>query len=160
MSLFKPKLKYKSLTDIKAADLLDRGLRLLILDVDNTLSPYKVDFVTERAAMWAEYMKNSGVTLFILSNNRGDRPALFADQLGVEYIKRAGKPSPSGVAAVLEKTGFSREETALVGDQVYTDMLCANLAGVTGILVEPIKFTYPWLALRYAVELPFRRVSR
>lgn len=156
MSLFHPKMKYKALTDIKAHDLLDRGIRLLILDVDNTVSPYRVDTVTEKTVMWAEYMKGSGITLFILSNNRGGRPAVFAAQLGVEYIKRAGKPSPKGVDAVLEKTGFSRGETAIVGDQVYTDMLCANRAGITGILVEPIKFTYPWLALRYFAELPFR----
>lgn len=160
MSLFRPHIKHRKLTDITPAELHERGIRFLILDVDNTLSPYKIDEATDEALRWAEEMKAAGLTLFILSNNKGDRPEIFSRQLGIEYLKRAGKPSPNGVYAACEKEGFEKSETALVGDQVFTDMLCANRAGVCGILVEPIKFTWPWLRWRYWLEIPFRRPKK
>lgn len=160
MSLLRPSIKLEKLTDIKPEELKRRGIRFLILDVDNTLSPYKIDEATQEAVSWAETMKKEGVSLFILSNNKGERPELFARQLGIEYLKRANKPSPKGVAAACEKKGFSKTETALVGDQVFTDMLCANRAGVSSILVEPIKFTWPWLRWRYWLEIPFRRPKK
>jgi len=154
-----PDMQFKSLYDIQPEDLLKRDIRLLILDLDNTVSPYKVDKVTEKAYIWASAMKKAGITLFIVSNNRGRRPECFADQLGVPYINRAGKPSPRGVQEAMAYAGVPRENTALVGDQIYTDMLCARLAGVTAILVEPIKFTYPWLQWRYWLETPFRKTK-
>ena len=157
MSLLRPKMKYEKLTDIGPGELYEKGIRFLILDVDNTVSPYKIDEATEEVKLWADSMKKSGITLFILSNNKGDRPEKFASQLGVDYIKRAKKPSPDGVAAACKTEGFDKSETALVGDQVFTDMLCANRSKVTGILVEPIKFTWPWLRWRYWLEIPFRR---
>ena len=130
MSLLRPKMKYEKLTDIGPGELYEKGIRFLILDVDNTVSPYKIDEATEEVKLWAD---------------------------SIDYIKKKKKPSPDGVAAACKKEGFDKSETALVGDQVFTDMLCANRSKVTGILVEPIKFTWPWLRWRYWLEIPFRR---
>ena len=155
-----PDKKFKRLTDITPEFLDKNGIKLLLLDLDNTISPYTTDEPTEDVLAWTERMKDSGIRLFIVSNNKGDRPEVFSKSLTIPYIKLAKKPSPKGVLLAMETEGAAKENTALVGDQVYTDMLAANLAGVMGILVEPIKFSNPFLAIRYFFELPFRHEKR
>lgn len=158
-SLF-PRKKFKNVTEITPEVLRELGAELLLLDVDNTIAPYKTLTLEKSVTDWAEGLKRAGVTLFIVSNNKGERPEVFASLLGIPYIKRAGKPSPRGVREALARTGTAPEKTALAGDQIYTDTIAANLAGVHMLLVEPIKFTNPFLAIRYFLELPFRREKR
>ena len=136
---------------------LDRGVRLLLLDIDNTLAPYTVDTAGEPLRAWVRQMLDAGLTLFLLSNNKGDRPAEFAAALGLPYVKRARKPFPRTARAVMTELGFAPEETALIGDQIYTDTLCAKCCGVLAVTVTPIEFSNFWLRLRYWAELPFRR---
>lgn len=155
-----PDRKFKKVTDIHPKTLRSMGISLLLLDLDNTVSPYKVEAPTDEIRAWADMMKKSGISLYFVSNNKGTRPEVFSKALNIPYVKRAGKPSTRGIVKVLELTGAKREETALCGDQVYTDILAANRAGITGILVEPIKFTNPFLAIRYFFELPFRHEKR
>lgn len=155
-----PDVKFRRLVDIRPRDMEELGISLLLLDLDNTISPYKVEAPDEETVRWVDMMKEGGIDLYIVSNNKGTRPEVFAEALGIPFIKRAGKPSPRGILEALERTGTDKRATALAGDQVYTDMLAANQAEVTGILVEPIKFTNPFLAIRYFFELPFRREKR
>ena len=49
---------------------------------------------------------------------------------------------------------------ALAGDQIYTDTLAANRAGVRSILVEPIHLHNVWLRLRHVAELPFIHLAK
>lgn len=155
-SLF-PERKFDNVADISPDILRSLGVKLLILDVDNTIAPYKTLTLESRVIEWAGKVKAAGVELFIVSNNKGDRPETFAGLLDVPYIKRAGKPSPRGVRRALSLAGAAPDEAALAGDQIYTDTIAASLAGVHMLLVEPIKFTNPFLAVRYFFELPFRR---
>ncbi len=155
-SLF-PDRKFQKAEDISPELLRDMGIDLLILDVDNTVAPYKTLTLEPEILDWARRVKSSGVRLYIVSNNKSQRPEVFAKILDIPYIKRAGKPSPRGVREALAITGIDKDRTALVGDQIYTDTIAANLAGVKILLVEPIKFTNPFLAIRYFLELPFRR---
>ena len=155
-----PDHKFKRLEDISPKFLKERGISLLLMDLDNTVSPYKINTPTPEILDWAGKMKKAGITLFIVSNNRGDRPEIFSRALDVQFINRAGKPGCSGVMRAISAAGIEKRETALVGDQVYTDILAANRAGITGILVEPIKFTNPFLAIRYFFELPFRHEKK
>ena len=155
-----PTLKYNKLTDVSPSDLAGRGIKLLILDLDNTVSPYKINEPTAEVTAWRESMEGAGITLFIVSNNHGERPRIFSEKLKIPYIKRAKKPFTRGIYAAMEAVGAAKSETALAGDQIYTDMLAANFAGITGILVEPIKFSNPLLAVRYFFELPFRHIKK
>ncbi|MBQ9411479.1 MAG: YqeG family HAD IIIA-type phosphatase [Oscillospiraceae bacterium] len=149
--------------DIYALDprvFTDRGIRFILLDIDNTLAPYSENTPTPRMARWVAQLQSAGLTLYILSNNKGDRPEIFSAALGLPYRKRARKPFPRVAREVLAETGFSPRETAVVGDQIYTDTLCARLCGATAVTVEPIAFTNIWLRLRYWAELPFRLAHR
>lgn len=152
-----PERKFDKVEDITPEILGDMGVDLLLLDVDNTIAPYGTLTLEDSVADWAGRLRAAGVKLAIVSNNKGSRPEVFGEKLGIPYIKRAGKPSPRGVREALGSSDAAPERAALVGDQIYTDTIAANLAGVRMLLVEPIKFTNPFLAIRYFFELPFRR---
>lgn len=158
-SLF-PERKFAAAPDIAPHILDGMGVKLLILDVDNTIAPYKTRTLESAVIDWVDAVKAAGIGVIIVSNNKGERPEIFAGLLDVPYIKRAGKPRPWGVREALRRAGVEPCRAALVGDQIYTDTIAANLAGVHMLLVEPIKFTNPFLAIRYALELPFRREIR
>ncbi len=151
-----PGFKFRRVTDIEPDFLKEQGISLLLLDVDNTLIPYTTTVPDAALVKWVEMLRNADIELFVVSNNKGTRPEELCGRLGLKYIKRAGKPRAGAVLKAVKLCGGNRESTALVGDQIYTDMIAASLAGVTGILVEPIRFTNPFLAIRYFFELPFR----
>ena len=161
MAWFRARFQYHDIFEITGAALERRGFRLLLADLDNTLVPYGVPLPDERLKAWRDDLSAHGVTLFILSNNRHEaRPRIFSQALGVPYIGHAGKPKPPSFYAAMERMGAAREQTAIVGDQIFTDVLGGNLAGVSAILVEPIRLAgNPGRYLRYAVEWPFRLLS-
>ena len=153
---------YETVLDIRPEALTRRGITLLLADLDNTLVPYKVPEPTEAIKHWKEELEAGGVQLFLLSNSRKPgRPKRFADALGIEFIGHAGKPKRGGFSAALERTGRTREQTAIVGDQIFTDMLGGTRMGITTLLVRPIRLAgNPGRYLRYWVETPFRLVAQ
>ncbi len=151
-----PDLMRDNIYQIEPQALIRRGIRVVLLDVDNTLAPYTVNEPTQKMKDWAREMKAAGLELFILSNNRGERPGIFAGALGIDFVKKARKPFTAAARRVLAKLGAEPEQTALVGDQIYTDTLCAKSLGAAAVLVRPIKFTNIFLRLRYWLEAPFR----
>lgn len=152
----------QSIYDIDPAALAGRGIRLLLADLDNTLVPYGVPEPTEQVRAWTAALAEQGVTLFVLSNNRHpDRPGRFSRSLGVPFIGHAGKPKPGSFYQAMEQMGCTAEETAIVGDQIFTDILGGRNAGVFTLLVEPIRLAgNPGRYLRYAVEWPFRALTK
>jgi len=162
MAWFRAGFSVHDIYEVGGEALSRRGFRLLLADLDNTLAPYGQPLPDERLRRWRDELAAHGVTLFILSNNRHEqRPRLFAQALDVPYIGHAGKPKPASFRAAMERVGASREQTAMIGDQVFTDVLGGNLAGVATILVEPIRLAgNPGRYLRYAVEVPFRLLSK
>lgn len=151
-----------SIYEIEPTRLAQSGIKLLLADLDNTLVPYGVPEPTDAVRAWNEALKAAGVTLFVLSNNRhADRPRVFCDALGVPFIGHAGKPKTPSFIQAMERMGVTREQTAIVGDQIFTDVLGGNRAGVRTILVRPIRLAgNPGRYLRYAAELPFRLMTK
>ncbi len=152
----------KTIYDIDPAALARRGIRLLLADLDNTLVPYGVPEPTQPVREWTAALREQGVTLFVLSNNRHpQRPERFSKALGVPYIGHAGKPKPGSFYKAMEQMGCTPEQTAIVGDQIFTDILGGSRAGVTTLLVEPIRLAgNPGRYLRYAAEWPFRALIK
>ena len=161
MAWFRARFTYHDIYELTGEALARRGFRLLLADLDNTLVPYGVPLPDEKLKAWRDDLAHHGVTLFILSNNRhADRPRIFAEGLDVPYIGHAGKPKTPSFRRAMERMGVTKEQTAIVGDQVFTDVLGGNRAGVSAILVEPIRLAgNPGRYLRYAVEVPFRLLS-
>jgi len=156
-----PLYVFRDITDISPGLMKQIGVKFLMLDLDNTIAAYSESSPADNIAKWAAEMKSCGIKLFVVSNSiRKGRVEAFAEALEIDYIKGARKPSPDGLQQVMDAEDFNKNESALVGDQVYTDVLAANRAGVVSIVVRPRQFTNPFLALRYALEAPFRAFAQ
>jgi len=156
-----PRYSFRELTDISAEFLVKLGIKFLMIDLDNTAAAYSEHEPSEAVLRWTTDVKRSDIRIFIVSNSvRKGRVETFATALGLDFIKGARKPKPKGLLQAMKASGFSPYESALVGDQIFTDALAANRAGITSIIVKPKRFTNPFLALRYAVEAPFRLACR
>jgi len=153
---------YESVLDIRPDDLTRHGITLLLADLDNTLVPYKTPLPTQELIRWKEELAAGGVTLFLLSNSRKPgRPKRFADALGIDFVGHAGKPKRGGFWAAMERSGRTPAQTAIVGDQIFTDILGGKRSGVTALLVRPIRLAgNPGRYIRYWVETPFRLVAQ
>lgn len=137
MSVFTPDLMLRDVTRIDKALLDANGLKGLILDVDNTLADHGSQLVRPRVAQWLSRMRASGVGLVIVSNNTRSRVEPFANQLSLDYIAMGCKPLTVGLSKAQERLGLQKHEIAVVGDQIYTDIVGGNLKGMYTILVTP-----------------------
>ena len=155
-----PKMIVPALTDVNSDLLKARGIKLLMLDFDNTIVPYTTNIPTDAMKAWFATMEESGIPLCIVSNSKRDRVKKFAAEYGIACITHSRKPFPKGIRKCLSKFQLDPEECALVGDQIFTDTLGANCTGVTSILVKAIDNHNIWLKLRHAAELPFIFLAR
>ena len=115
----------------------ENHLRGLILDLDNTLSMHGSPAAEQGVTEWLNEMRRIGMKMMVLSNNTKKRVAPLAKELGLDFIAFGCKPLTVGVSRALRKMRLSRKSVALVGDQIFTDIMGGNLRGVKTILVEP-----------------------
>ena len=155
-----PDMILPSLTDLTPQLLRARGIGLLLMDFDNTIVPYTTDIPTERMQRWLREMRESGIRLCVVSNSKKPRVQVFCRKYGLDCITHAKKPFQRGIRAAKEKYGLPPAQTALVGDQIYTDVLGANCGGLTSILVRAIHNHNFWLRLRHVAELPFIAIGK
>ena len=156
-----PKIITEKLTDITPELFRQRKIRLLMLDFDNTIVPYTTTVPTEEMENWLKAMNElPDIQLCIVSNSRNDRVPKFCRERNLAVITHAKKPFSKGINACLAKYGIPASEAALVGDQIYTDTLGANGAGVMPILVKAIDNHNFWLKARHVLELPFIFAAR
>ena len=144
-----------ALTDLTPEFLSAGGIRLLMLDFDNTIVPYTTSVPTEAMAAWLRSMAASDIKLCVVSNSKKDRVKIFCAQYGIDCITHAKKPFSRGIHRCMERYGLPASACALVGDQIFTDTLGANCTGVTSILVKAIDNHNFWLKLRHVAEKPF-----
>ena len=157
---FLPKIITDSLTDITPELLSSRDIRLLMLDFDNTIVPYTRNEPTEAMEAWLRQMAGSDIQICVVSNSKKDRVKIFCDRYGIPCITHAQKPFTRGIRQCLVKFNIPAWQAALVGDQIYTDTLGANSAGVTSILVKAIDNHNFWLKARHVLEKPFIYAAR
>ena len=139
----------------------DHGIRLMLLDFDNTIIPYTTSEPTEEFLTWLKTARDAGIMVMVVSNSRRSRRVpQFCDPLEIPWIRHAGKPNPKGIRRAMEQQGFLPHETAMAGDQTFTDILGANFAGVTSVLVYPIYFSNLFQRFRYWIELPLIHMGR
>lgn len=150
-----PNVIFRALTDVTPAFLKERDIRLLMLDFDNTIVPYTTDVPTEKMSAWLRMMAQSGITVCIVSNSKNDRVPKFCEKYDLPCITRAKKPRTKGIRECLNRYGVDPKHAALVGDQIYTDTLGANSAGITSILISAIDNHNFWLKARHVLEIPF-----
>lgn len=150
-----PKVITAKLTDLDAHWLHARGIRLLMLDFDNTIVPYTTNVPTAEMDAWLRQMGSSDIQVCIVSNSHSGRVPEFCRQYGLDCITHAAKPFSKGIRQCLEKYGIPGSQAALAGDQIFTDTLGGNRCGVTSILVDAIDNHNFWLKARHVLEEPF-----
>ena len=153
-----PRHLAESIYSLTPALLKEQGIRLVLADLDNTLAPYEEALPSPALRRWKEELEGAGITLFVVSNSRKSRRCPdFCEALGIPYVRHAGKPSRKGFREALRQTGIPAENTLMVGDQIFTDIMGANRAGIATVLVRPMAWgKNPGRRLRYALETPFR----
>ena len=136
---FCPTLRAESVLEITPAFLARRGLRALVLDLDNTLVPWHGREVNPEVDAWIRDLHAADIQLCIVSNtHRPGRLKELAAVLGVQCVPSGGKPRRRGFYRALQAMGSTANETAVVGDQLMTDIWGGNRCGMLTILVEPL----------------------
>ena len=135
--LITPEYVFKDVTHITPEWLAERGIRALVLDIDNTLTADRSQELPAEVAQWLEEMRKAGVALTIVSNGAEQRVKPFARKLGLAYLYRAAKPLPFALMVARRRMGVKRREMAMVGDQLYADRMAAALYGIPGLMVVP-----------------------
>ena len=157
-----PRWVFQHYSEITPDWLRQQGITLLLSDLDFTLAAKKTRRPDQSLRDWIAALRNAGIGFMIVSNNRsGSRVTEFCADLGVPYQGRAGKPSPRGLEAAMARAGASREETAMLGDKLLTDMLAAHRAGVLALMVEPVGGAVTaWQKVLHALQAPFKARCR
>ncbi len=139
MALFYPTVYRRRITDLTVTDLQRLGVQGILLDIDNTLTTHDNPELDTRVSAWLDAMRQAGFALTVVSNNRDERVRPFAEAIGLAYQARAAKPLPRGYRAAARSMGLAPRQCVAVGDQIFTDILGANLAGMKSVLLEPIE---------------------
>lgn len=137
--LLKPDIKLHGITDITVEILNKFNIKALLLDVDNTMSTHHGQALTEGLLEWIDRMNKNGIKLMVLSNSKRKRIEPFAERISLPFISLGCKPLPTGYLRGVRALGEKRKNVAIVGDQIFTDVLGGNLVGVKTVLLTPIK---------------------
>lgn len=158
MSIFYPHYFFKRIYHIPPEFFRENKIDALLLDVDNTLTTDNNPVSDEHILEWLKILREEGMRMMVLSNNTEERVAPFAQSLGLEYIAQARKPFPGKVKKALYRLGVEPHRTALIGDQLFTDILCGRLTGCTAILVDPFELeNYGFYVVKRWLERPILR---
>ena len=160
MLSFLPNHIFPKITDISPEFLEERGIELLLMDYDNTMLPYTEDTPPEELLAWVKMMQGAGMKLCIVSNTHKERVPKFSREYGVPCVIHAAKPGIKGIREAMGRFSADGKKTALVGDQIFTDVLGARRAGITAIAVTSIHNHNIWLKLRHLLEIPFLAMAR
>ena len=144
MALFKPNKILQRITDINPAMLEKLNIKTLLVDVDNTLSTHHGTVLVDGLPEWIAATKEKGIDLIIVSNSKHYRIEPFAQRVGLPFVSLALKPLPFGYRKAIKQQKADKKSSAIVGDQIFTDVLGANLYGIKSILVRPIKLEDGW----------------
>lgn len=134
---FYPTKEADSAYGIDYESLYEQGYRGLIYDIDNTLTQHGAP-ATEQAVELMKRLKQIGFGVCLLSNNKEERVKMFNEEIHVQYIHKAGKPSVAGYEKAMQLIGTKKENTIFIGDQIFTDIYGANRTGLVTYLVKPI----------------------
>lgn len=142
---FFPDIFVKSVYELPLEELSKRGIRGLVFDIDNTLVPFDKAEPDDALVDLFSYFRQEGFQVCILSNNNHRRVQLFNRRLGVHAIFRARKPGIARLKKALSHMGLEPHCTAIIGDQVFTDMLCGHRAGLYCIMTATICNKDQWV---------------
>lgn len=138
LNFFLPNEHVKNVFKINPIKLKNKGIKGIIIDLDNTLVAWNIEEATPEIIEWFKLLDDNDIKVTIISNNNQERVKKFSEPIGRKFIANARKPLRKSFVAGASKMKLDREEVAVIGDQLLTDILGGNLAGFYTILVAPI----------------------
>lgn len=138
MNKYLPDMINLSIFDIDYEKLYKENIRFLLFDLDNTITPPDKLLCDEKRIELFEKIKKIGLKPIIFSNSPKKRIKTYADILKIDYVYLACKPLPFKFIETIKKYHFEKEQTAIIGDQLLTDIRGGNRVGITTILVKPL----------------------
>src|SRR5437016_13076350 len=130
---------HKGVTEIGVEELAAAGIDTVLLDLDNTLVGWQRRDVPADVLAWLEELRAAGMKLCLVSNTHfGRRLRALSEELGIPYVRRAWKPRKRGFLNAIKELGSEPSKTVMIGDQMFTDVLGGNRAGVYTIMVKPM----------------------
>lgn len=139
-----PTQKFDRVFDIPIEFLKENKIKLILLDLDNTLAPWHNYVACPKTAVWVKKVKQEQIQALILTNGRGKNAQELAKELGINVVNNAKKPFCSKIKKCLKEKGVQAEQTLIVGDQLFTDILAANRVKAKSVLIEPISKREWW----------------
>ena len=157
LSILKPDFRFEKITDIKTEILLEHKIKIVLLDADNTLSFHGSKKPFPGVMEWLEEIRSCGIVPVIISNNSERRIKPFAEKMGLDYVSKSKKPLSKGFKTALEKSGFEPKDSAVIGDQIFTDVLGGKILGAKVFLTEPLgPETDRFIKIKRFFEKPLR----
>lgn len=138
MEQYIPDIYQKSIYTINYEKLIDRGIKCLLFDLDNTIAPIGVKTPSKKTKDLFDNLKQMGFKIIIFSNSGTKRLEPFKEELNVDINPNSMKPLKRSFIKIMDKYDFKDSEVAIIGDQFLTDVVGGNKAGITTILVNPI----------------------
>jgi HAD superfamily phosphatase (TIGR01668 family) len=155
---YRPFAVFESLYAIPFSFYKENGITIVLSDLDNTLDSFKMKEPSPKAQALAAAFKKEGIALYIVSNNTSARVRRYSEKLGVKAYSGLWKPSGRRLRRLLAAEGFAPAQTALVGDQILTDVAAGNRAKIRVILTKPLTpFDQPWTKINRLLEKRLRR---
>ena len=128
-------------TDISIDDLYHKGIKGILLDLDNTIVAWNEHDVSPAIYQWIQHGKQTGISFCLLSNSYTSRARRIANELDIHVIAPAFKPFPFGYQRAMSMLATTASNTVMIGDQLFTDMLGAHLLKINTIYVTPLSTT-------------------
>jgi HAD superfamily phosphatase (TIGR01668 family) len=158
LSLIAPDLQIDNVLELTVDRVRSLQLDGLLLDMDCTLKDYHDRHCSTAVLQWIHTLSSSGINLCILSNAKPEQLLPFVEGIGIPFVAKAFKPLPFGCHTGVRKLQLPPRRTAMVGDQLFSDVLAGRLAGLFTILVRPTSLEEPWFT---RIKRPMeRRVLR
>lgn len=143
-NLLIPNLYVDSIFEIDLQKLVDKGIKGLIIDIDNTLVAWDKKTAPVSVIKWFDDIRDHGLELCLVSNNTEDRVVKFTEKIKIYAVHSAKKPTKAPFYKAMKYLGTDKSNTAIIGDQIFTDVLGGNRMGIYTILVVPIKSKEFW----------------
>jgi HAD superfamily phosphatase (TIGR01668 family) len=143
-SFLTPHLRLNRVLELEVAHLRSLGLDGLLLDIDCTLKDFVAPEIGPEVVAWLDKLRGAGVRLCLVSNGKARRIEPIARKLDLPFVAKAIKPLPGGCHRALKMLGLQPGQAAMMGDQLFADILAGRLAGLFTILVKPTSLIEPW----------------
>ena len=136
--MLKPDYYYDSVFQIPYDELWRNKIRGLIFDIDNTLAAYEDKHPPAKIVALIKRLQRMGFCVYLLTNNTNKRLQCFDKSLGLKGIANAIKPFSRGVRKAMKDMGTQPRHTAIIGDQLLSDVWAGKNAGIVTVLVKPL----------------------